>query len=74
MPALIYMKKIAIVIFAALISISSHAQDLNSYVQEGEFGLAIGGAHYFGDINNRAALNRPKLSAGIFFVNSLVII
>lgn len=61
------MKKIAIVIFAGIISISSRAQDLNAYVQEGEFGLAIGAAHYFGDINNRSGLNRPKPSAGIFF-------
>lgn len=68
------MKKIAIVIFAAVITTSSRAQDMNSYVQEGEFGLAIGGAHYFGDINNRSAFNRPKFSAGIFFVNSLAII
>jgi hypothetical protein len=61
------MRKIAIVILATVLSISSYAQDLNSYVQEGEFGVAVGGAHYFGDINNRSALNRPKFSAGIFF-------
>jgi len=61
------MRKIAIVILAAVISINSSAQDLNSYVQEGEFGVAVGGAHYFGDINNRSALNRPKFSGGIFF-------
>jgi hypothetical protein len=61
------MKKIAIVVLAAVISLSSHAQDMNSYIQEGEFGVAVGGAHYFGDINNRASLNRPKFSAGIFF-------
>lgn len=61
------MKKIALVVFAGIISLAVHAQDMNSYVQEGEFGVAIGGAHYFGDINNRAALNRPKISAGAFF-------
>lgn len=61
------MKKIAIVVLAAVISVNLCAQDVNSYVQEGEFGVAIGGAHYFGDINNRAALDRPKFSAGIFF-------
>jgi len=66
-PILVYMKKAAIIILAGLISISSRAQDLNSYIQEGEFGVAIGGAHYFGDINNRAAFNRPKFSGGIFF-------
>lgn len=61
------MKKVAIVILSVVISISSNAQDMNSYIQEGEFGVAVGGAHYFGDINNRAAINRPKFSAGIFF-------
>lgn len=39
----------------------------NSIVQEGEFGIGIGAGHYFGDLNTRAKLNRPKPSAGIFF-------
>src|SRR5690348_9836551 len=39
----------------------------NSIVQEGEFGIGIGAAHYFGDLNTRAKLNRPKLAAGLFF-------
>jgi len=61
------MKKIAIVLLAGIISISSRAQIMNSYTQQGEFGLAVGGGHYFGDLNTRAALNRPKFSAGAFF-------
>jgi hypothetical protein len=36
-------------------------------VQEGEFGIGVGAAHYFGDLNTRAKLNRPKIAAGIFF-------
>jgi hypothetical protein len=47
------------------IPISLFAQ--NSIVQEGEFGIGIGAAHYFGDLNTRAKLNRPKPAAGIFF-------
>lgn len=39
----------------------------NSIVQEGEFGVGLGASHYFGDLNTRAHLNRPKLAAGIFF-------
>jgi len=39
----------------------------NSVVQEGEFGVGLGAGHYFGDLNTRAKLNRPKLAAGIFF-------
>jgi hypothetical protein len=39
----------------------------NSYVQEGEFGFGVGAGHYFGDLNTKAKLNRPKIAAGIFF-------
>ena len=39
----------------------------NEIVQEGEFGFGLGAGHYFGDLNTRAKLNRPKLAAGIFF-------
>jgi hypothetical protein len=38
-----------------------------SDVQEGQFGITLGAAHYFGDLNNRAAVNRPKLAVGGFF-------
>jgi len=36
-------------------------------VQEGEFGVGLGAAHYFGDLNTRAHVNRPKLAATAFF-------
>ena len=32
-------------------------------IQEGEFGVGIGAGHYFGDLNTRAHLNRPKIAA-----------
>ncbi len=38
-----------------------------STVQEGEFGVSFGAAHYFGDLNTNAKLNRPKPAVGIFF-------
>lgn len=38
-----------------------------AFVTEGEVGASLGAAHYFGDLNNRAGLNRPKIAAGIFF-------
>jgi hypothetical protein len=38
-----------------------------SIVQQGEFGFSAGAAHYFGDINTDARLNRPKLALGAFF-------
>ena len=43
----------------------STAQD--AIVQEGEFGIGLGAAHYFGDLNTRAQLNRPKIAASVFF-------
>ncbi|MDB5196672.1 MAG: hypothetical protein JWP88_1043 [Flaviaesturariibacter sp.] len=35
--------------------------------QEGEFGVGIGAAHYFGDLNTRAHINHPKPAATAFF-------
>ena len=40
----------------------------DSYKNEGEFGVAIGAGHYFGDLNTNASLNRPKFSGGIYFI------
>ena len=34
---------------------------------QGDFGFTIGGAHYFGDLNTRTGLNRPKPSVGVFY-------
>ena len=65
--ARMFKKKILIIVFAALITLAGKAQDMNSYIQQGEFGIAVGGAHYFGDLNTRASLTKPKLSAGVFF-------
>lgn len=36
-------------------------------VQQGQFGVTLGAAHYFGDLNNTANLNRPKPALGVFF-------
>lgn len=51
-----------------VISFSAKAQLYESNVRQGEFGIAVGAGHYFGDLNTRAALNRPKFSGGIFFI------
>src|SRR5580704_6142010 len=61
------MKKLTAVLIVAifLCNLRSYAQQ--PIVQEGEFGIGIGAAHYFGDLNTRARLNRPKIAAGIFF-------
>jgi hypothetical protein len=38
-----------------------------SIVQEGEFGISAGAAHYFGDLNPDIHLNRPKPAVGLFY-------
>lgn len=48
---------------------SLRAQD--AIVQEGEFGIGLGAGHYFGDLNTRARLNRPKMAATLFFRKNL---
>ncbi len=60
------MRKFLIIIFAVSFSNISKAQ-INEYVQQGEFGITAGAAHYFGDLNTRARLNRPKPALGLFF-------
>lgn len=52
---------------AAIISVNTAFAQPDGYVHQGEFGITAGGAHYFGDLNTRAALNRPKPAVGAFF-------
>ncbi|MGI8583772.1 MAG: DUF6089 family protein [Chitinophagaceae bacterium] len=56
---------ILLTIFLVISNNKSNAQF--SDVQEGQFGITLGAAHYFGDLNNRAAFNRPKIAVGGFF-------
>lgn len=44
----------------------THAQP-EAVVQEGDFGITFGASHYFGDLNTRGAVNRPKTVVGIHF-------
>jgi opacity protein-like surface antigen len=41
------------------------------YRHEGEFGIQLGAAHYFGDLNPTTRLNRPKLAGGVFYRKQL---
>jgi hypothetical protein len=43
------------------------AQKEYGTVQQGEFGFTAGVAHYFGDLNTRAKLNRLKPAVGVFY-------
>lgn len=58
--------KTGILLFIIAAALNVRGQNLE-YVQKGEFGITVGAAHYFGDLNTRAALNRPKPAVGAFF-------
>jgi len=59
-------KKILMFLAGCYLSANVFAQP-QSTVYEGEIGISIGAAHYFGDLNNKASFNRPKLAVGAFF-------
>lgn len=58
-------------VLAALICSFNPLKAQESIVQEGEFGVGLGASHYFGDLNTRASLNRPKMAATVFFRKNL---
>ncbi len=53
------------ILMLTLMGTSAIAQD--GYFQQGEFGFSLGASHYFGDLNTRSGLNRPKPAIGVFF-------
>jgi len=61
------MKRLTAVFSVAIFFFTTNIHAQEPIVQEGEFGIGVGAAHYFGDLNTRARLNRPKIAAGIFF-------
>lgn len=62
------MNRLVVVISLLLcISVQPATAQWEAIRQEGEFGLSAGAAHYFGDLNTRAKINRPKIAVGAFF-------
>jgi len=61
------MKKCILSIFVLSAILSETFAQEESYEQLGEFGLTAGVAHYFGDLNTRANINRLKPAVGIFY-------
>ncbi|HEX7905774.1 MAG TPA: DUF6089 family protein [Chitinophagaceae bacterium] len=58
---------ILIVSISCAVLITPALQAQNSIRQEGEFGIGLGAAHYFGDLNTRAKVNRAKMAGSLFF-------
>lgn len=67
MKKLFYCLLTVIVFCSPLLTIAQY----ESYRHEGEFGIQLGAAHYFGDLNPGVKLNRPKIAGGIFFRKQL---
>ncbi len=59
------MKIIVPILFFLFFSVTSYCQE--TYEQKGEYGISLGLAHYFGDLNPRGAIDHPKLEVGAFY-------
>ncbi len=59
--------RIAIFLLAFILFSGVSRAQTDGYIQQGEFGFTVGGAHYFGDLNTRVGLNQPKPALGLFF-------
>lgn len=58
---------LSIILAASMFSRVSAQRGFGETELEGEFGITVGLAHYFGDLNTRASLNRPKPAIGVFY-------
>lgn len=64
------MKKLVLIVFITFSLHNSTTAQHGSYDANelvGEFGVTVGVAHYFGDLNTRVGLNRPKPAIGAFY-------
>jgi opacity protein-like surface antigen len=61
------MKKLLFVLLLSGAAGLTASAQYESIVHQGEIGLSLGASHYFGDLNTRAKLNRPKIAVGAFF-------
>ncbi|HMP87038.1 MAG TPA: DUF6089 family protein, partial [Lacibacter sp.] len=55
------------ILFILLLSAAPTRAQYEGFVQEGEFGLQLGAAHYFGDLNTQTGLRQPGFTAGGFY-------
>ena len=62
-----FMARMTLIFLAAFFFVSHGAvAQQQSSVQEGEIGISAGAAHYFGDLNPKLRVNRPKVAFGVF--------
>ena len=65
------MRRVALFIVLFIGSIQSKAQYLESFEHVGEFGISVGVAHYFGDLNPNINFNKPKFSGAIHYTKQM---
>ncbi|KIC92139.1 DUF6089 family protein [Flavihumibacter sp. ZG627] len=61
------MKKLLLAVMVVMGLQTGVNAQMEAITHSGEIGVALGAAHYFGDLNTRARVNRPKLAVGAFF-------
>jgi hypothetical protein len=61
------MKKKAIIVLSLFFFILTANAQFGVF-QQGEFGITAGAAHYFGDLNPMANINRPKPALGVYIM------
>jgi hypothetical protein len=61
------MKKNFLAILCVIVFACNTQAQFSQFLQ-GEFGFTAGAAHYFGDLNPTAAINRPKPALGMYFL------
>jgi Domain of unknown function (DUF6089) len=64
-------KKVLIIILFFATTPFAKAQYLESFEHVGEFGISIGAAHYFGDLNPDLVFNKPKISGAIHYTKQM---
>jgi len=65
------LRKVLLVSLVSVFFVGAKAQfegEYASYKQDGEFGIAAGLDHYFGDLDPNASLKHPKFTAGIYYL------
>ena len=61
------MKRKCLTILCVIVFASNVQAQFSRFLQ-GEFGFTAGAAHYFGDLNPTAKINRPKIALGMYFL------
>lgn len=61
------MKRFILGLVAYLFFATPSFSQIDGIFYDGEAGISFGGAHYFGDLNTKDALNRPGIAIGAFY-------